>query len=525
MMIVVIIFVLLTLVFGLLTFFGYNTANKNLQLAQAATEDAKKSSDALRTATQELASVKQVLGYASDATATGIATDHEAAVKKFGANLPGAVDAKGYRQMLENKDKELQNKVAELDLAIKKRNELSDDLLSLTARRMEQEAIFKAQVTKAEKDLADERNKFNATKDEITNETKKVVALNEKIKSDATEAITEAKTEAAVANRNYDEIKLSNDGLNSKLASYSSGSFETAAGKVVSINQSTKSVFLNIGKASGLRTGTSFRVFDPSNTDAATATTKGAIEVIQILGENFCEAKMLDDTIIDPIMVGDLVYTPLWKPGMELRFALAGRMVVPGLGDRRLDRSGELENDVDAIRNLIGANGALVDSYMDIDGELHGEITQNTTYLVKGTGEGLSGDEMKTMAKMESDARTNAVRVITLPELLRQMGWQNSTPVRGYGPLSNETDSVMRPKTPAQVSTGKVSQLYTDKNSPLYGGNATNAPVSTGVVSQYYQSKEAPTKASIGTVAPIYRPERSAIPASTGKVSGIYTGK
>ena len=525
MMIVVIIFVLLTLVFGLLTFFGYNTANKNFQLAQAATEEAKKNSDAMRAATQELASVKQVLGFASEIPASDIAAAHEAAVTKYGANLPGTAEAKGYRQMLDNKDKELQSKIGELSLKVNELVALDEQYQTLTQRSDEKIAIFKAQAEKATKDLEDERSQYVKSKDFNAAELQKSKDLYDKTIKDATEAITIAKTQAAIADANLEQIAEKNAELSNTIQKIVTPSFETAAGKVVSINQSTNSVFLDIGRASGLRTGTTFSVFDAGNTDAATATIKGAIEVIQILGENYCEAKILRTVISDPIMHGDLVYTPLWKPGMELRFALAGRMVIPGLGDRKLDRSGELENDIDAVRHLIGANGALVDSYMDAEGQLHGDISQDTTYLVKGTGEGLDGAEMKIMAKMENDAKINGVRVINLPELLRRMGWQNSTPVRGYDSLSNGTDSMVQPKSPTPVSTGKVSPLYTDKRSPLFGDSGLDKPVSTGAVSGMYQSKDAPTKASVGSVSPIYKPERGSAPTSTGKVSGIYTGK
>ena len=78
---------------------------------------------------------------------------------------------------------------------------------------------------------------------------------------------------------------------------------------------------------------------------------KGSIELTQI-GDQFSAARIVKtDNSIDPIRVGDIVYSAAWSPNQPMRFALVGKMDV--------NRDGR--DDRQELRRMIEEAGGSVD--------------------------------------------------------------------------------------------------------------------------------------------------------------------
>lgn len=193
------------------------------------------------------------------------------------------------------------------------------------------------------------------------------------------------------------------------------GSFEIADGRISWINQNG-TVWINLGTADSLRRQVTFSVYDADQHDAAKAEKKGSIEVTRILGEHMAEAKVTEDDATNPILTGDQLYSQVWHRGKKLRFALTGF----------IDFDGDGRSDMQLARELIEMNGGIVDAYLTETGEVEGEITANTRYLVLGdTPELASQVKLQTgWNEMSQESTKLGVESINISEFLAQMGYK-----------------------------------------------------------------------------------------------------
>ncbi len=92
-------------------------------------------------------------------------------------------------------------------------------------------------------------------------------------------------------------------------------------------------------------------IFDAHSPGIPTEKPKGNIELTPV-GEQFSAARIIKtDNSIDPIRVGDIVYSAAWSPNQPMRFALVGKMDVNR--DGRDDRA--------ELKRMIQEAGGTVD--------------------------------------------------------------------------------------------------------------------------------------------------------------------
>ena len=78
----------------------------------------------------------------------------------------------------------------------------------------------------------------------------------------------------------------------------------------------------------GARPQMKMTIFDKHSPGIPTEKPKGSIELTSV-GERFSTAKIIKTySAIDPIRVGDIVYSAAWSPNQPMRFALVGKMDV-----------------------------------------------------------------------------------------------------------------------------------------------------------------------------------------------------
>ena len=339
--------------------------------------------------------------------------------------------------------------------------------------------------------------------------------------------LTDRANQLEISNR---DISDTNRNLASLLEDVRNPNVEHPAAKIISIDQQAGVANINVGRDDGLLVRTMFSVYHRSITglsfrtapvgeeavycdvckrDIARDVSKASVEVTRILGPHRAEVRILDDILTDPIMVGDVVYSPIWKPGQRRRFALTAGMHLPGSG---------IDSGTEAIKRLIEMNGGVVDAWIDENvpvGEDHlqGSITDLTNFIVvsdKGARGELDPEVTLVQESLLADGRNRAIKVISLEDLLSQMGWRNVTPVDVFGKLDFMPD-IMRvvPQHQGTVrqSSGVVSPAYTPDNAAarLNARDASPVRTSPGIVSPLFNDATPPPVSS-GRTSDLFRP-------------------
>jgi type II secretory pathway pseudopilin PulG len=195
--------------------------------------------------------------------------------------------------------------------------------------------------------------------------------------------------------------------------------FESPDGHVKFVNQNLRTVWIDVGRKDGLLRQTTFSVYDHDENGVSSAKPKGRIEVVS-MGDDLSEARILEDTPRNPIIGGDVIFTPAWSPGQRVHFALAMKM---DINKDRID-------DYDLVKNIILMNGGVIDAEMRVDSKGNvtrtGEITVSTRYFVQGekTSEASSQEVINKFNAFDQERERFGVEKIPVEKLLSLMGWK-----------------------------------------------------------------------------------------------------
>ena len=130
---------------------------------------------------------------------------------------------------------------------------------------------------------------------------------------------------------------------------------------------------------------------------------------------------------------------------------------------------GDGKSDLDVVKNLITMNDGIVDAELDDEGNRRGALTTKTRFLVIGIehDENTPQRPRDERIRLLDEAKNLGIAKMALPELLRQMGWKNQTPVIRFGRGANPEDFRAQPDdgVPA-VSSGTVSPLFEPRRPP-----------------------------------------------------------
>ena len=445
--IALIIFVMLTMILAVTTYLFFH----NLQEEQITSKKVAGEKDAaIAQATKEVGNeekLKKMLGYAADVDVTKIEEDYTADMAKLaGPAAKIKEDDKNYRFLLPLYQSALDKKSGELadekDTDIK----LNTQLSQVTTANQGEVATYHADSEKVKADLGSELAKYTAGRTAVTAAREQLASAKDKAEKALNDAIDAGRKKAdelagTIAKMTDEMRKRAERDKNRERTD-----FEIAQGKVVWINQSTRTVNINLGQADGLRKQISFSVYDGTTTNVNKALKKGSLEVIQLDGPHSAVTRIVEDDYKNPLMPGDVIYTPVWQPGHAEHFAMAGFFDIDG--DGRSDRQ--------RLHDMVIANGGVVDSEMDEKGEVIGSMDINTKYII--IGERPTDKSEKKMldnyTKMIAKATDLGVTQIPLHKFLSYVGY---TPEKAGGPrtsggagsfsTSDKKDD-FRPRTP-----------------------------------------------------------------------------
>jgi hypothetical protein len=431
-----IVFIFAFLVSAVVAYLGWKGYSDAEQRAASLEASLKTEKDTTQNQQTELEDQREMMGVGRNDNATAVKTAFDADMKTMGGGV-AEEESRSYRKVLQTVYDELQS-TTKREAALKEEvNQYAKQLHAVEGEKDAQVAQAQAAMKKAQQDAATERNNFNQersnlekTKQELQKNLDEQRGNYEGQIGQRDTRIKElegkvAKLEHAVANL----IEQRKD---------EPGSFEVADGRISWVNQNG-TVWINLGTADSLRRQVTFSVYDAELHDAAKAEKKGSIEVTRLLGPHMAEARVTEDNATNPLIVGDQIYSQVWHRGKKLRFALTGI----------IDFDGDGQSDMQRARELIELNGGIVDAYLNDEGDVAGEITANTRYLVLG-----DVPELATQAKfqkgwndMSQDASSLGVESITVPEFLAQMGYKPQDRTVPLGEGASARDFPARPET------------------------------------------------------------------------------
>jgi hypothetical protein len=505
---------------------------RNHQTLSEQTVQAKKDqSDAAQRAAAaegETKTMKALLGV-PDATVQEMQKQH---AEDLGKVLPGETGVTYHdaiAALLEDlaKERESKKQIEE------KHAQLESDFNNERSKSKAVEDQVKADLAQSESARDAERKQFMDAKVELDRKLKEAQDQVDKTQNRLASEKNRLESESTqLANANKD-IRDTNTNLAAMLEDIRNPNVEHPAGKIISVDQLAGSAIINLGSADGLLvrmmfsvyhsdiTGLSFRTApagrdpvycDVCRRDIARDVSKASVEVMRILGPRRAEVRILDDILTDPIMTGDVIYSPIWKPGQKIRFALTAGMRLPGTSD---------ESGNESIKRLIEMNGGIVDCWIDEsveegDDYLQGSISDLTNFIVinESAARSLEPEVARVQQGLVESAKNRAIKAISLSDLLSRMGWRNMTPVYTFGErvFTPEMRVIPQPQGALPQSNGVVSPAFTPDNTATRVRPREASPVrdSSGDVAPLFNDRAPPPPSSSGRTSDLFRPRSPA---------------
>jgi hypothetical protein len=359
---------------------------------------------------------KSWIGFQEDAVYDSLAPQFEEDKARFGLGVDEA--SRQYKTMLQNVFEEKEKLVKNEANAKAEVKDLKARLLALEAQKDAQVKEHLAALDKAKKDLNDVQAKAKQQYDEISAKNRDIAASMEKDRATHAEAmakINAEKTAVETANAKLERlVQKLREGL-PEVDQFA----QPADGRITWVNQRYGKVWIDLGSSDGLRPQVTFSVAAEGNADAEQAEKKGSIEIIRVLDAHMAEAQITSDDPKNPILTGDRIYSQVWDRGRTVGFAIAGKI--------DLDKDGK--DDLQRLKDIIGANSGRVDAAPDASGALAGDMKVDTRYLVLGEypdGTGVRDEALRSSWQtLSDDASRLGIETIPLEQFVNLMGWRN----------------------------------------------------------------------------------------------------
>jgi hypothetical protein len=210
--------------------------------------------------------------------------------------------------------------------------------------------------------------------------------------------------------------------------------FETPDGRVTYVLAAERLVYINLGSADNLRPQVTFSVYNQDSAKLVESESKAQLEVTQISGPHSAVARVLSDSRKDPILPGDVIFSPAFHPGSKVHFAIVG------ITD--IDKDGD--SDRQKIRDLIATNGGVIDIEVDDDGKLLGtakplDVNSGTQYLVQGSPP-TDNKVLDQYSRIIGNAKTTGTSIISVQQFLNMMGYKSDERTVGLGKGADPRD-------------------------------------------------------------------------------------
>ncbi len=430
MQIALILTVMFAVLFLITTVVFWNISRNAKAEAEQASAKATEAQETMRATISDNQTLKIMLGHAVDANMTTIEEQSTTDMSKFGASFPK--EDRNYRKLPEFLSLALQQLHGKLAAANNRIAELDKTNQQLLAENQAQQAASQKAIDDAKTEYLTERTELGSELQQMKDVQATAQKKHEGDRREMVAASNQMQSSMRDVEKQLATMTTLNDKNSSELSQLKNESFETPDGKVIWVDYLGEMVQIDLGTADGLQRQIAFSVFDFDENNLARTDKKGSIEITQLLGEHLAEGRVINENLRNPIVAGDVIYSPTWQVGNPIRFALAGVMDIDNDG----------ESDRELIRRLISINGGEIDAEVDDQGNRMGEITVKTRYLVVGDeiGEKSSGKLQRADAQMRTDAKLLGLTIITVDRLLSDLGYQRISKSIALGKQATEKD-------------------------------------------------------------------------------------
>lgn len=256
--------------------------------------------------------------------------------------------------------------------------------------------------------------------------------------------------------------------------------YDYPKGKIIQIDRSGQLPFIDLGRADNVKPQLTFSIHGVGLDGKPQKEPKGSLEVLEVLGERISQGRItyVKDPNRDPVMKGDVLFNPVWSPTLKQHVAIAGLVDLAGDG-RRDNPAQAMRALMDFIRTL-ESQGVVVDAYLDLrELAVKGELSRQTDYLILGETPqfdpaGFKDEDPKMqrrttvanqMAEMQKEAARNGVTLIPLRRFLALSG------IRPPRPVSTTQEDAGFRRTNPSVPTPL------DRRGPLPGADDKPPPI------------------------------------------------
>jgi hypothetical protein len=400
--IAVIIFAFLTIALSVATFYFFNDASTQYAAALDQTQKAAEKDTTLRQEMDQVRVLKELIGVENEITLAATQTKRDEVILPF-SGLPQVNNSKtliavlnGLKGTMDQWNQERQDQ----------KKKLEDSEKALRAL----EARYAADVKKAvdtyvaeNTRLMRENTTLAAKDDELANKLKDVGSELQTKKEELVKAGDDNQKALLAKDKEIASVRAQMAQVIKERYELDNQVFERPDAMIVSLNAKEQTVNINVGRSDYLRLNIHFGVFKRGETNVYHRTKKGTIAVTRFIGENLAEARIVDSNLKDPMLAGDVIFTPTWTPGTQETFVLAGDF----------DINGDRKPDNDLMRTLVDINGGKVQEEVGID----------TRYLLLGDAPPASDkDNREKYEKRKARAKELSIKVMGLPEFIEYTG-------------------------------------------------------------------------------------------------------
>jgi predicted nucleic acid-binding Zn-ribbon protein len=490
-----ILFVMLSVILGITTYmFHRESSDKFAEIAKLNDEN-QKLNRVQKTLADQIDSLKNKIGIKFDQVDDPNNPQNQATVVRGletemltnGKDVAGATVFESLRKLREALDAVS----ADRDSKAAKVASLEKEVLGLKNQYQAQVDNYSQQTKDAERDklgvIGDRDEKVNAKIQEISSYKAKLNATTDELLQEKESREKERK----VLNSTISGLNNRIEFLKEKIDNLEKLSFEVADGVIRRVEHNTNTVWINLGEADYLKPRMTFSVYAKENLGVGRGAEdiKGKIEVTRILEPHMAECRVIEEDLYRPMVSGDLIYTPIWSPGLIEKISVIGA----------IDLDGDGRSDREQFHQMMAVAGCVIDNEVDDDGvrtPKDAKITVQTRFLVKGDIPELpdvTGDEAKKKVKdiqghfsdMREEARSNGVRIIKMNDFLAYIGYH--TKRRTFIPGQNR---------PWNLKAGSASESTKD----VSGDRSSNGNVSGA----YTKGRQAPQNQSDGTTSKVF---------------------
>lgn len=422
-------FVMATIILGVTTYLGYKERGEALAVEAKARQDADAKNRTNVQYAEEIRALKEAIGHTDSEVGTNDPTNANSVLYKAQGDLeqfggPGLA-AGNYRDTLIRLRQELDRALGEVKSLTDKINDLNATNASLLTSYQGMASQHDDRKNQALQELAARVKSHQEELDAKIAEVTSIEAELQRVKTERDQLVKEYGDQIEKKNEAIENYRRQVVLLDEELQRVRKVSFEQPDGVIRTVDSSRGLVYINRGSNDYLPERTTFSVYSKAHHGVGRGQEyiKGAIEVTRIIGPDLAEARILRDTLADPISAGDPIFTPLWTPGRQERVAFVGRIDIDGDG----------YSDRETIFNRVRNTGADIVSWVDDEGVRHGgKLDIKTRYLVIGELDPkdasdpdsvkVAQDVAKHHGEMIEEARQHGVSVITLHDFAAQFG-------------------------------------------------------------------------------------------------------